>query len=201
VLERAVAFAVLVEIRGRGPPRLPPHRVHRLDRHQTIGAGIRERPQQQRIDDAEHDAVGSDADGERGDDDRGEAGIAPHQAQREAEILDDGFDDRQGALLLIRLGDLRDASERNQRLAPRLLGRHASAAIVVLVQLKIGVELFAQLAGAIRALHQCGGPSHPAEQRSHDCSPPARNRPRIADVRCHSRVSCSTRFRPARVSR
>ncbi len=120
-IERAGALTIAIEIRRRRGGRPPAHAFHGLDRDQPVGMAVGQRPEQQRVHHAEHHAVGADPDAERGDHDRRKSGIAPHQAQREPDILEDGLDQRQRALIGVGLGGLGDPAERDQGLsrAPR----------------------------------------------------------------------------------
>ena len=110
-------------------------------------------------------------------------------------------DDRHPALICVRLGRLRQTAQRHQGLASRLLRRHAAPQVVVDVQLEVRRQLFVELASTAGAADHAGQSTQPPAEGSHDRSPGARNRPRIAEVRCHSRVSRSTRFLPDLVRR
>jgi len=61
---------------------LPHHR-------QPVRIGIGERPEEQRVDDAEDGGVGADAERERGNGDEGESRRADQEARRVAEVLDE----------------------------------------------------------------------------------------------------------------
>jgi len=73
------------------------------DPDHTIGVGIRQRPQQDGVDDAEQRGVRADADGEQKDRDGRKTGTPTNPAKRIAQILGDGIDGRQTALVPVAL--------------------------------------------------------------------------------------------------
>jgi hypothetical protein len=202
LLERPVLLPVPVEVGRRSRIRPAAYAVHGLDGHQPVGLPIRQRTKEQGVDDAEHDRVGADADRQCEQDYRRESRASPHQPQRKANVLRDRLEDREPAPIAVGVLHQLNASQLDEGLSPGLFGAHPDAAVVVDVHPEVSVELFVQLpiqAGAPKGARRT---REPRPERPHDdCSPGARNRPRIADVRCQSRVSCSTRFRPARVRR
>ena len=58
---------------------------------QLVAIGIRKRPQQHRMDNAENGGVGADAEGEGENGDGGKAGILAHHAESVGAIVDQGF--------------------------------------------------------------------------------------------------------------
>ena len=198
--QRAVLAAIVVEIRRRGHARRARRGVDGADRDETRRILIRERPEQQGVHDAEHHRVGADPHRERREHDRGEPRAAPDQPRREAQVLCDGLDHRQAPALAIELPGLFEAAEPGERDPSRFDLAHAGAAVVVDVHLQVRRQLLVELT-VVAAPEQRGQAHEGRTHGPHDCSPRDRKRSRIADVRSHSRVSRSTRFRPARVSR
>ena len=81
------------------------------DPDQALGFRIRQRPQQHRIDDAEEGRVRADPDREQEDGDGGEPGTLADRAKRVAEILAEGIEARQTALIAVALLGGFDAAE------------------------------------------------------------------------------------------
>jgi hypothetical protein len=71
---------------GEEPP-VPGDRSHSRE---PVRVGIRQRLEQQRVDDAEDGGVGADADGERDDDHQRQRGGAPQSPDGVAEVLQEG---------------------------------------------------------------------------------------------------------------
>ena len=202
LFERAGLFAIGVEVRRRGRVRPASGAVDGLHRHQPVRLSIRQRPEQQRVDDAEHDSVGPDADGQRQEDYGGESRAAPHEPYGESKVLQRRLEDRDPTTISIGALHLLDASQLDQGVSAGFHGAHPESTVVVDVHLQVKSELVVQLAIQMAAVEKAPHAGEEGSERPHDdCSPGARKRPRIADVRCQSRVSRSTRFRPARVRR
>ena len=112
-----------------------------VDAHEPTGLLIRKRRQQDRLDDAEHRGRSADAQGERDDDDRGEAGTAPELSKRVARVLPGRLDPPDAVHPVDLLGDEGDVSQLPPCRGVRVLYRHAGADVSVNQQLVVGVEL------------------------------------------------------------
>ena len=100
---------------------------------------------------------------------------------------------RQPASIAICLFGLRDPAQRDQRLPPRFVRRSCPARRLSSMCICRWASSSSPSSRSRRPRSTDRPPrrSH-AAQRPHDGSSPARKRPRIADVRCQSRVSRST---------
>ena len=105
--------------------------VDREDHDQPIGILERQRPEERRIDQAEDGAVRADAERERQDRRGGEAGVLAEHAHRRNQILAECVECRDSVLIAISFLRLRRAAQADQRVPPRLVGRHARAQVVV----------------------------------------------------------------------
>ena len=105
--------------------------VAREDHDQPIGRFERQRPEERRVDQAEDGGVRADAEREREDRRRGEAGVLAEYAHRGDQILAECVERRDSVLIAISFLRLRRAAQADQRVAPRLVGRHARAQVVV----------------------------------------------------------------------
>ena len=100
----------------------------RAELHDAVRLRVRQRLQQDGIDDREDRRVGADADGERGQRDRGEPRIPPHRAQRVAHIGEECFHwevDETGVVLCSVKRNKPFAEMMRQRLTVPLLKRGA----------------------------------------------------------------------------
>ena len=82
----------------------------------------RQWPEQQRVDEREHRAVGADAQREHEDDDGAESRRAARHPDRIPQVLKNGIHPGESALVPIGLDRLRDAAEIAQRCRPRVGG-------------------------------------------------------------------------------
>ena len=130
--------ADVTALRDRIPSRRKPHEL--------LGVGERQRPQQDRVHDAEDGSIG--ANGERQDQDRQrrKSRLPPHRPQRVAQVLRQSIQERQSARLAMRLFRERQSAQTNQRLPASLVGRHPVFHVVVDRVIEMGRELVAQLA-------------------------------------------------------
>ena len=90
-VERAAALLPVEKIRA-GHRRVAELRHARVELHEPVGLRVRQRPQQHRVDDAEHRGIGADAERQRDDRDGGESRRLPEVPRTEGQILKQGFD-------------------------------------------------------------------------------------------------------------
>jgi hypothetical protein len=121
----------------------------------SIGDGNKplQRRQRERVDeesfgDAEDGGVDADAESQCDDGGRRKARVFPKHTQAKAEILQQGFKDRQTAAFAVGFLGLLDAAEFHDGLPPRLHRRHASAQIVFEVKIQVALHLSRKLAVA-----------------------------------------------------
>ena len=81
-------------------------------------------------------------------------GVLIRPADAVAEVASQRLDQRDAAPVAVGLLGLLDAAKRDQRLPPRLAGRHAGAQVVVDVQLQVAGELFVELALTARTAEE-----------------------------------------------
>ena len=101
------------------------------DPHEAVGLTERQRPEEQRADDAVDRGRGADAEADDEDGEDREAGVAPQHAERVAQILEQRLEGRQPALIAVRLAELRGRAQRQARGALGLLPRHPAPRVVV----------------------------------------------------------------------
>ncbi len=147
--EYGVHTAPVGVIGGRGDvPRPSLQRIHLEDLDEAVRLRVRQRPQQHSVQHAEHRRRRADADRERQHRDDRKGGVFSECAKRVSEILHDGIDLWQPALLAVRFLKLRDAAKPQPRFSRGRFGRHPAAdiffgrALEVIAQLalEVGVE-------------------------------------------------------------
>ena len=171
MIQRPVSRAIGVEIRRRRALGPAAHGVDGVDGEQMRGVAIRERPQEQRIHDAEHQGVGTNPNREREQHHHRHARASQQQARGETEILERRVERRHAAAIAVQLLRQVESAQFEKRLTARLMRRHPGAQVVVGVHLNVGLELVAELTVAPLPAEQTTQPPHPGTQRSHDCSP------------------------------
>ncbi len=174
---------------------------HVPDERQTIGFGVGQRPQQDRIDHAEDGGVGADT--ERQDEDRRDRktrALAEH-THRVPDVAAECLEGWKAPSIAMALSRHFHASKLQDRLPARFLLRQAAPYAVVHVQLDVAFELGVEVAVAALRPEGAAQANQPGAQPPHGCSFGDRNRSTIAVVCCHSRAAFSSCFRPARVSR
>ena len=145
VLEHVIARLEVVDVRhpdvrarqaalGRGAP----------DVHEPVRLAVRQRLQDDPVDDAEH--RGGRADAERDGQRRGggKAGRPPHQPHAVPQILHEGREQMHSSGLTAPLDDL-DAAERAPRRIARRVRRHAGGNVLVHQVIEVGLQLFGKL--------------------------------------------------------
>ncbi len=105
--------------------------VRVIEPNELAGLLVRQRLEQHRVDGAEHGRRSADADGERQDGDRREAGIARERAQREAEVAPAVVEESRAARVADVVLHPLDAAER-QCAPPASLARALSATLELL---------------------------------------------------------------------
>ena len=151
---------------------------------------------EQRIDEAEDGGVGADGERQRGDRDRGEQWRADERARGVANIADEVFQPGQPALIAALLHRLRDAARLQPRLSQRLVVRQAAPLQLVGEHFHMEPELLFHVGVFRRLAERAPEPPQPCANRGHHCGSLSRAC-MMATVRCHSRFSASSSFRPA----
>ena len=95
------------------------------DDREPLRISVRQRFQQNSVNDAEDGGVGADAESKREDSQGSEARRLAQHAEGEAEILEQRVEERKATALAIDLAGLLDTAEVEERLAPGLLAAHA----------------------------------------------------------------------------
>ena len=115
-------------------------------RHDPIGLMVRQRLQHHRAHDAEDRRGRADAEGQRHQRRGGEAGRPPQHASAMADIAHRVFEQRGPDLVPRALPDAFQSAELEQRLAPRLVGTHAGAAMLLGLLIDVKANLFVETA-------------------------------------------------------
>ena len=121
----------------------------------------RQRPQQYRIDDAEHRAVRADAKGEGEHGDDGEPWRLAEHAAREAKVARDVLEPGEAALVPLRLHGLRDASEAKSCCSHGATVRIPPAPFFVSGQLEMGSQLVFEITIGSRSAERAPQPMSP----------------------------------------
>jgi hypothetical protein len=103
-------------------------------------------PKEHGLDNAEHQRVAADPEGERREHDGAETRIAPHHSNREAHIFHDGFKKGQAASVSVPLSRLVDTTQLDERLPASFGFGHAEPAVVIDVHLQVGFQLLIEVA-------------------------------------------------------
>jgi hypothetical protein len=193
-------LAISIEVRRRGKPRGAVRPCDGSYQCKRARVRVRERAKQQGVDHAEHHRVRADAECECQQNDRREPRRPPHQSPRELQVLEQCLDQRNAALLANPFTRLLETAEFEERDTARFLGAHARALIVRDVHFQVGRELLGEFALPPVRRDDVQQTNPPRPQRPDHDRAPERNFARMAAVRSQSRVSCSTRLCPARVS-
>jgi hypothetical protein len=82
---------------------------------------------------------------QRHDRDDTEARCFDQHSQRASEILHRRLQERQPLLIAIALARLRDAADRDERVAPCVSKRHAGAEVVIDRRLEVGIDFARQI--------------------------------------------------------
>ncbi len=109
------------------------------------------------------------------------------------------LEDRHSGARAVLLPQRTDAAEANDGRPSRFVRRHAGAQVVVDVQLQVALDLAIEIVRASSGEEGAGEPRHPDTKPSHGVLG-EKKRAMMPAVRCHSRASRSSCFRPARVS-
>ncbi len=116
------------------------------DGEELFGVGVWKRLEKNSVDDTEDCGVGADAEGEREDRDRGEAGIFAQHAEGETKILKRGFDEGKAAEFAICFFELGIAAKADARGASGFFGGHAAADVFLRRHFEMRVEFVLEFA-------------------------------------------------------
>ena len=164
------------------------------------GIRVRQRPEEDGVDDAEDGGVGADAERQRHERREREPGSPRERAHRVAQVLEQRFGERQTALIAVRFSDLREAPDPHSRLAPGVVRVHAGETELLFRHGQVELELVVQVGGVV-------GPA-PEDERRETARPlaqpahapcPLSSRPMTSTTRCHSAASRTSCFFPPRV--
>ena len=182
-LHAAELRAVVHELRV-GHPRLVPALPLAPDHHAAGGFGVGERRQQNRVSDAEDRRRRADAERQREQRGRGEAGRPAEPAEGVSKVLLEGVDDGQAAAIAVSLLHLVDAAEVAAGGQAGGLGAHPLR--LVLARLHLQVERHLVVEVLLLARPANGGHQPLPHRPDHRSSPTGRrNRPMSATVRAH----------------
>src|SRR5690242_3492521 len=135
-------------------------RVSRVDRYGTLSKEVRKkfahredtlrvlvnkRPKKHGVDEREDGRVRADTNCERKDSDRSEAGIPANSANGIPEVLSDGVEHRQAALITVDFFCRFDTAELKLRAPIRLFRRDAAAHVFFSQQLDMRMEFLSQI--------------------------------------------------------
>ena len=144
LVEHVVSVADVGVVRIREDAiRIGLRRIVAVEPHELRGAA-RQRTEEQRVDQREHRAVDADAEREHGDHDEAEARLAPPHADRVPQVLRERIEERDAALLAVRLLDARDAAEIAERGPLRVRARQPASLMLVGEQIEMRAQLLVQ---------------------------------------------------------
>ena len=150
---RAAGQAAAVAVAGRRRERVAGRRralarqaAAVFDEDQPVGVRERQRPEQQRVHQAEDRGVGADADGEDQDGDDGEAGVAAQRAEGVAQVVQERVHVRNSPGVAVEEARGLDAAQCQHGLAPRLFGAQAAPAMVFGGHLEMARQLLFEIA-------------------------------------------------------
>ncbi len=126
-----------------------------LHADQAIRIGIRQRTEEDRVDEAEDGGVGADTERQREDRGERETGIAPQHAQRVADIPDERFDDGNPSLVADPFLGLFDTAELAERDAARIRLRQSAPQVIADTLVDVLPNLHVELSLDIRSTKQC----------------------------------------------
>ncbi|MBA2306088.1 MAG: hypothetical protein H0W08_26150 [Acidobacteria bacterium] len=140
----------------------------RIQGDEAIGIRRNDAAEQQRIDDREHGRVGADAERQRHDGGNGKGGRPPESAERIANVLRHLFEQRAGANRAHCFFHLLDATELDQRRAPRARGIHSARDVFVGQQIGVAAQLGVEVDVQASAVQQVADDtSQPGERSPH----------------------------------
>jgi hypothetical protein len=137
---------------------------------QLAGDGIRQRLEQNGVDDRKDRRVCADPQGEGQDRDRGEARRLRHHTQRITQILQPGFEEDRTGLGLVLFANRLDRTEFQHCLAARLRRRQAGSQIFRCLQSQMFLHLFPQAFLVLPPRRRAAQTRKEATQRFHEKS-------------------------------
>src|SRR6266498_5425895 len=135
----------------------------------TTWVAIRQRVQQNAVDDAEDRGVRSDAEREREHGHDGKAGILAQHSCAISNVLPQRFQHRKASLISVSFLYGLNSSQFDHRLLARLFRRHAHAKIVFDVQLKMALDLLIKFPVLALLVEQAANSHHRFTKSFHDC--------------------------------
>jgi hypothetical protein len=164
---------------------------------------IRERPDQDAVDDAEERGVRANPKGQRQDDGERKPGSPSQPSRRVTQVLHQRFYERETSLVSVAVFHDFHVAELQQRLTPGFDGRQAGATVLGGLHGDVFFDFGSQEVFVPRGRHP---PSQPVEEPPHrfhfrSCAFTEKNRSIIAAVCSQLWVSACSCLRPCRVSR
>ena len=177
-------------------------RIGLLHGHQPVRLGVRQRPQQHGVHEAEDGRVRADPDPQREDDDEAEA-RAPQQAPRRVpHVAENRFEHGKPRLVPERLPELRHPAELGAGEAAGLGGRIPAANVLVREEVEMHLDLLLHLprkAPPREEAPQPGNERDDAAPGAHGSGDSRRRRAMTPAMRSQSSVWAASRRRPAAV--
>ena len=177
-------------------------RARLLDRHQSVGLGVGQRPEQHRVDEAEDRRVRADSDPQREDDDQAEARVPPEAPQGVLHVADDRLEHGKPRLVPERLLELRNAAELRAGEPAGLGGRVPGADVLRREQVEMHLDLLLRVPrepSPREEAPQAGDEHDDASPRAHGSGDSRRRRAMTPAMRSQSSVWAASRRRPAAV--
>ena len=165
--------------------------------YQPVRIGKRQIPKHQRVEEREDGTDCTDAKTKRDHGGQRKLAVFGEHPDRKAQVLHDGPDDRQPALIAIGFLDLVDAAELTTRRNPCRVGGHASRDVLFRQQIEVRLNLFGEARLAPASQRQVEQTRQEDANAGHDS--PSRSPFTIETVRAHSLASAASCFRPAAV--
>jgi len=135
----------------------------------TTWVAIRQRVQQNAVDDAEDRGVRSDAEREREHGHDGKAGILAQHSCAISNVLPQRFQHRKASLISVSFLCGLNSSQFDHRLAARLFRRHAHAKIIFDVKLKMALDLLIKFPVLALLVEQAANSHHRFTKSFHNC--------------------------------
>ena len=170
-----------------------------LQEDEVLAAGIGQRLQDDRVDDAEDGSVGANPERHRDDDGEHVAGLLAQAAHGIADVLSERFDESRQPGVAHVVFDALDAAEQLPRAAPRRLGRGALPHVLgrehIEVELQLGIEL------ALHGAAAKDGADALQPGRHNQACASARRKPRVPHGSCVWRIRVTASVMRAQFSR
>ena len=167
-LEAAALIAKVVEVRVR-KARRPALRGDLEDGHDPVRIGVRQRPQQHAVYNAENCRGRADAERQREDGDGGERGILTQHAEGKAQVLEQGFKEGKSTMIADGFFGLFEAAEFEEGVASGCAGGHAGAEVVRDVQFEVASQFVIQFAVELLFVEQAAQAGEEGANDVHGC--------------------------------